>query len=105
MMSEKEIDDFLLSEKLRQKIFKFKQKYHPQLIANLSKEAYDHYLIKDSVYSQIISLLDDKAKSLHEIKDFIDEKIKEKENKLKIADNTVDIKFIRLTIIEWKAIL
>lgn len=49
-MSGKKINDFLLREKLRQKIFKFKQKYHPQLVTNLSKETYDQYIIKKILF-------------------------------------------------------
>ncbi|KKM04147.1 hypothetical protein LCGC14_1767180 [marine sediment metagenome] len=53
------LDDFkeiLSISKIREKIFRIKELYHPNLVKNLSKEAYDLYLIRQSICDQLLEL-------------------------------------------------
>ncbi|MBD3214659.1 MAG: hypothetical protein GF311_18760 [Candidatus Lokiarchaeota archaeon] len=104
-MSEKQINDLLWREKLRKKILKLKEKYHPRLVTNLSKEAHDRYIIRDSICSQILPLLDNTEKSMDDIHQLIIKKIKERENKLTSVKNKADFELIEIAIEEWKSFL
>lgn len=102
------LDDFkkLLSiQAIEEKIFKMKNMYHPNLIANLSKEAYDLYLIRNSIYNQLIELLDEKDIDIGKVNDFIKKKIKKSEKRLKEAKNGEEAETIKITIEEWKQFL
>ena len=102
------LDDFkkLLSiQAIEEKIFKMKEMYHPTLIANLSKEAYDLYLIRNSIYDQLLELLKEKDIDIGKVNVFIKKKIKESEGKLKDAKNGKETETIKITIEEWKQFL
>jgi hypothetical protein len=102
------LDDFkkLLSiQAIEEKIFKMKDMYHPNLIANLSKEAYDLYLIRNSIYDQLLELLKEKDIDIGKVNVFIKKKIKESEGKLKDAKNGKETETIKITIEEWKQFL
>ncbi len=58
------LDDFkeiLSISKIREKIFRIKELYHPNLVKNLSKEAYDLYLIRQSICDQLLELSNQKV--------------------------------------------
>ena len=104
-MNDNRINDIFYLQKMEEKIFKFKQIYHPNLIANLSKEAYDVYLIRNSIDDQILEELNKKERSIHKIKEFITSKISEIESKLKDTSESYEINLLKLSIDEWKAFL
>ncbi|MFW9947906.1 MAG: DUF1655 domain-containing protein, partial [Candidatus Odinarchaeota archaeon] len=79
--------------------------YHPSLIANLSKEACDLYLIRDSICSQLLELLKEKDIDIVKLNNFIKNKIGESKKKLKETKNEIEVKMIKLTIEEWKEFL
>ena len=102
------LDDFkkLLSlEGIREKIFKIKILYHPNLIANLSKEAYDLYLIRNSICNQLLELLKEKDIAIDKVQYLIREKIQNGKNRLKEAKNGIEAESIKATIEEWKQFL
>lgn len=103
-MNDNRINDIFYL-KMEEKIFKFKQMYHPNLIANLSKEAYDLYLIRNSIGDQILEELNKKERNFHKIKEFITSKISEIESKLKETSDLYEINLLKLSIDEWKAFL
>ncbi|MFW9948237.1 MAG: hypothetical protein ACFFDX_15535, partial [Candidatus Odinarchaeota archaeon] len=82
-MSLNDIDKMLSLQAIGEKIFKIKNMYHPSLIANLSKEAYDLYLIRDSICSQLLELLKEKDINIAKLNNFIKSKIGESKKKLK----------------------
>ena len=92
-------------EGIREKIFKIESMYHPNLIANLSKEAYDLYLIRDSICKQLLELLKEKDIDIDKIHDFIKGKIKNSKKRLKLAKNGIESEAIKATIEEWKQFL
>ena len=102
------LDDFnkLLSlEGIREKIFKIENMYHPNLVANLSKEMYDLYLIRNSICNQLLELLNQKDIEIDKVHDFIKEKIKNSKKRLKVAKNGIEAEAIKATIEEWKLFL
>ena len=104
-MSLDNVKKLLSIQAIEQKIFKMKEMYHPNLIANLSKEAYDLYLIRKSIYDQLLALLDEKDIDIDKINDFIKKKIKESKKKLNDAKNGEEADAIKIIIEEWKQFL
>ena len=104
-MSLDDVKNSLSIKVIEEKIFKMKDKYHPNLIANLSKEAYDLYLIRNSIYDQLLELLNEKDIDIGKINDFITEKIEKSEKRLKEAKNGMEAETIKITIEEWKQFL
>jgi len=80
-----DIKKYLSLEGIREKIFKIEKMYHPDLIANLSKEMYDLYLIRNSICNQLLELLKEKDIDIDKVHDFIKEKIKNSKKRLKEA--------------------
>lgn len=104
-MNDNRLKELLAIQKIEQKIFKFKSMYHPNLIANLSKEAYDLYVIRNSIGNQLLEELSKNERSVQKIKKFITNKIGEIEMKLKKATDISEIDFLKLSLDEWKAFL
>jgi len=104
-MSKVNLKELLAIQKIEQKIFKFKSMYHPNLIANLSKEAYNLYVIRNSIGNQLLEELSRNERSLQKIKKFITNKIGEIQMKLKKATDISEIDFLKLSLDEWKAFL
>ncbi len=75
-MSLDDVKKLLSLEGIREKIFKIENMYHPNLVANLSKEMYDLYLIRNSICNQLLELLNQKDIEIDKVHDFIKEKIK-----------------------------
>jgi hypothetical protein len=79
--------------------------YHPNLIANLSKEMYELYLIRDSICNQLLELLKENDIDIDKVHDFIKEKIKNSKKRLKIVKNGVEAEELKVTVEEWKQFL
>lgn len=71
--------------KIRDSIFRTKSKYNPNLIANLSKEAYDIYLMRMSICDDLLKKLDEEGISLEKLKDYINENLNETKQELEKA--------------------
>ena len=104
-MSLDDVKNSLSIKVIEEKIFKMKDKYHPNLIANLSKEAYDLYLRRNSIYDQLLELLNEKDIDIGKVNNFIKKKIKKSEKRVKEAKNGKEAETIRITIEEWKQFL
>ena len=104
-MSLDDVKNSLSIKAIEEKIFKMKDKYHPNLIANLSKEAYDLYLIRNSIYDQLLELLNEKDIDIGKVNNFIKKKIKKSEKRVKEAKNGKEAETIRISIEEWKQFL
>jgi uncharacterized C2H2 Zn-finger protein len=100
-----DLNEVLARKMIEEKIFRFKAKYHPNLVKNLSKEAYDLYLIRDSVCNQLFDKLKDYTLSINELKNFIKKKIKEIERKLHETTNIMDLELYRRSISVWEDFL
>jgi len=104
-MSKDNVKEILAIQRIEEKIFKFKSIYHPNLVANLSKEAYDLYIIRNSIGEQILEELHEKGRISQKIYQFITKKIREIEMKLKNTTDILQIDFLKLSLEEWKAFL
>jgi len=104
-MSLDDVKNILSIQAIEAKIFKMKEMYHPNLIANLSKEAYDLYLIRKSIYDQLLALLDEKDIDIGKITEYIKKKIEQSEKKLKETKNGNEAETLKITIEEWKQFL
>jgi len=104
-MSVDDIKKLLSLEGIREKIFKIKDMYNPNLIANLSKEMYELYLIRDSICNQLLELLKEKDIDIDKVQDFIKEKIKNSKKRLKEVNNGIEAEALKATIEEWKQFL
>jgi hypothetical protein len=104
-MSLDDMKKSLSLEGIREKIFKIKNMYQPNLIANLSKEMYELYLIRDSICNQLLELLKENDIDIDKVHDFIKEKIKNSKKRLKIVKNGVEAEELKVTVEEWKQFL
>ena len=101
-MSPEDLGNFLLVSKVREKIFKIKEMYNPNLIKNLSKDAHDIYLIRQSICNQLLKLTNEKDIKYNKIEDFMKQKIRENKEHFKETSDQVELKLIQLTIEEWE---
>ncbi|MFX1489842.1 MAG: hypothetical protein ACFFBI_11880 [Promethearchaeota archaeon] len=90
---------------LKEKIFKIKGMYNPNLISNLSKEMWDLYLIRESICEQLLELSSENGINIGKVKDFIKSKIEENKKKLKDETDEFKIQLIELSIKEWEEFL
>jgi len=67
--------DVLDINRLKEKIYKIKIMYHPNLIANLSKEMYDRYKIRMSLCEELLTLLEQSNIDKEQIKQHFEKKI------------------------------
>ncbi len=102
MKNSEDLGNIISLSKIGQKIFEIKGKYHPNLIANLSREAYDLYVIRMSICDQLLEQLDKKGITVEKIEDFIKNKMKESKEQLDKAKDEMESELIQLTIKEWK---
>jgi len=93
----------LLSFKL--KISERQGIYNPSLVANLSKEMDEIYVIRKSVHENLLKFMEDKDIDAKKVIDFINDQIKKCNNQLKEAKNDSDIKSINTEMDEWKEFL
>ena len=104
-MNPNDIKNLLFIEAIEKEIFKTKSMYHPNLIANLSEEAYDLYLIRNSICDQLLEIINERNIEISRVNEFIKEKIKKNKEKLKTAKNVKELDTIKRTIEEWKQFL
>ena len=91
--------------KLEEKIFKIKEKYHPNLIKNLSKEAYDLYLIRKSVCNELLKVTSEKDIKYSKIVEYIKNEIEKNKERFKNTSEQIELTLIQLTIEEWEGFL
>ena len=91
--------------KLEEKIFKIKEMYHPNLIKNLSKEAYDLYLIRKSVCNELLKVTSEKDIKYSKIVEYIKNEIEKNKERFKNTSDQIELTLIQLTIEEWEGFL
>jgi hypothetical protein len=104
-MSPEDFGNLVSVNKVREKILKIKERYHPNLIKNLSIDAHNLYLIRDSICNQLLSVTNENEIEYSRIEDFIKQKIKENQEKFKKTSDQTELKLIQLTIEEWEEFL
>ena len=104
-MGSDDIKKLLSIKMIEEKIFKIKDMYHPNLIMNLSKKAYDLYLIRNSICDQLLELLKERDLNISKVDGFIKQKIAENKKRLKEAKNAEEAEIIKVTIKEWEQFL
>jgi len=75
-------------------------KYNPNLISNLSKEAYDLYIIRKQICEYIFSLVTTQGMTLDNLKKILFEEITKVKDLRKNADSEEERKFLDLKIEE-----
>ena len=91
--------------KLEEKIFKIKEMYHPNLIKNLSKEAYYLYLIRKSVCNELLKVTSEKDIKYSKIVGYIKNEIEKNKELFKNTSEQIELALIQLTIEEWEGFL
>jgi len=92
-------------EGIRKKIIKIKIMYNPNLIANLSKDMYDRYTIRDSMCNDLLQLMEQMEINNEKVKNFIENKIKILEEKQKSVQSIENANYLKMAILEWKTFL
>ncbi|MEJ2251494.1 MAG: hypothetical protein P8Y70_17930 [Candidatus Lokiarchaeota archaeon] len=101
----KDLKKFLVLKSFEDKIFRFKSKYHPNLITNLSHEAYDLYLIKNSICDKLIEKIKEDNITIEKIKEFIKNQIQENKEKLHKTTRSMDSEYLQNIISAWETFL
>ncbi len=91
----------LLSIKL--KISERQSLYNPNVVANLSKEMDEIYLVRKSVHENLLKFLENKDIDAKKVIDYINDQIKKCNSQLKEAKDDSDIKSIETEIDEKQA--
>ena len=90
---------------IRKRIFKIKNIYNPNLISNLSKEMHDRYTIRESMCNDLLSLIEQIEINNEKVKIFIEKRIKDLEEKLRMSQNQEEAQYLQMEIEEWKDFL
>ena len=97
--------DMLLVSKIGQKALDKISNYNPNLIANLSKEGQDLYLLRKSICEEIFPLVTTPQITLKEVKEYIQNKIDESHKLLAETNEKEEKKLLNLKIEELKDLL
>ena len=104
-MDSEDFGNRIFINKLEEKIFKIKEMYHPNLIKNLSKEAYDLYLIRKSVCNELLKVTSEKDIKYSKIVEYIKNEIEKNKERFKNTSDQIELTLIQLTIEEWEGFL
>ena len=104
-MNTEDFGNILSINMVREKALKIKGMYNPNLINNLSKEAFDLYLIRESICNQILEITQEKDIKYSKIIGLVNQKIKENKNQLRQTSDEMELTLIQLTIEEWEEFL
>lgn len=99
------IIDQLLVSKIGQKALDKISNYNPNLIANLSKQAYDLYLIRKNICEEIFPIVTTPEITLSNVKEYIQAKINEAQILLDKTKLVEDKELLNLRIEELKDLL
>jgi len=97
--------DMLLVSKIGQKALDKVSNYNPNLIANLSKEGYDLYLLRKTICEEIFPIVTAPEISLNEVKEYIQNKINETQELLAETNGAEEKKMLNLRIEEYNDLL
>ena len=99
------INNIFYFQNIREIIFKKNELYHPNLIANLSEEGYEIYLMRKDIYSKLLKSLDEKDIDKKKFENYIKNEIDIIKNKLKGAKSEQEIKMLKLSMEEYEEFL
>jgi hypothetical protein len=99
-MEKENIQEFLSVSKIGDKALSKIAMYNPNLIANLSKEGYDLYIIRKQVCEFIFPLMTTKDMTVSKLKKIIQEEIERVENLKEGVDSLEEKNFLDLKIEE-----
>jgi len=105
IMNSEDLGNLVSINTVREKAQKIKGMYNPNLINHLSKEAFDLYLIRESICNQILEITNEKDNKYGKIIDFVKKKIKENKNQLKQTSDEIELTLIQQIIEEWEEFL
>ena len=97
--------DMLLVSKIGQKALDKVSNYNPNLIANLSKEMHDLYLLRKSICEEIFPIITSQNITLREVKEYIQNQINETHKLLAETKGAEEKKLLRLKIEEFEDLL
>lgn len=97
--------DMVLVSKIGQRALQKVSVYNPNLIANLSKEAHDLYLLRKSICEEIFPIVTTPEITLKEVEDFIQNKINKAQKLLTETNVVEEIKLLNLRIEEFEDLL
>lgn len=97
--------DMLLVSKIGQKALDKVSNYNPNLIANLSKEGNDLYLLRKSICEEIFPIVTTPEIRISEVKEYIQNKIKESQKLLAETNEAEEKKLLNLRIEEYNDLL
>ena len=104
-MDSDDLRNLLNIKSIEEKIFKYKTMYHPNLVANLSKEAYDLYFIRSSISDKLSNIVSKNRTNYKEVHDYIKNQIDRLSNKLKNSKDEQEKIYLKLTIDVWNEFL
>ena len=104
-MEKNKILDMLSVSKIGQKALDKVSRYNPNLIANLSKQAYDLYIIRKNICEEIFPIVTTPEITLSKVKEYIQNKINETQNLLEKTKLVEDKELLNLRIEELKDLL
>ena len=104
-MKDSEIVDIVSISKIGQKALDKVSNYNPNLIANLSKQAYDLYIIRKNICEEIFPIITTRKITLSKVKEHIQKKINEAQNLLDETKSEEEKELINLRIKELKDLL
>ena len=104
-MDKNKILDMLSVSKIGQKALNKISNYNPNLIANLSKQAYDLYLIRKNICEEIFPIITTPEITFGKVEEYITNKINETQILLEKTNSVEDKELLKLKIEELKDLL
>lgn len=104
-MDSDNLKNILNIKSIEEKIIKYKTMYHPNLVANLSKEAYDLYVVRSSISDKLNSLIEKNRSNYDEVHKYIKNQIASLNNKLHNSQDEQEKIYLKLTIDVWNDFL
>ncbi|MHA1105288.1 MAG: hypothetical protein ACTSPN_06150 [Promethearchaeota archaeon] len=99
-MNKENLGEILAVSKIGDRALNKIAKYNPNLISNLSKEAYDLYIVRKQICEYIFSLVTTQGMTLDNLKKILFEKITKVKDMRKHADSEEEREFLELKIEE-----
>ena len=104
-MDSDDLSNLLNIKSIEEKIFKYKTMYHPNLVANLSKEAYDLYVTRSSISDKLLNIISKNRTNYDEVHNYIKNQIDLLKNKLHNSKDEQEKIDLKLAIDVWNEFL
>ena len=100
-----EVNNALYITKLTEKAFRTIEMYNPNLVSNLSREAYDLYTVRKDVAERILAFTEKLDKNQAEVREYLKSEIKAVETLLEKEENPETRRLLEMKIGELKEYL